>query len=156
MSLPDESVITILRELMEISKDGEQGYKDAADDINDKDMSIVLFEFSVQRGEFVNRLRETIRKLGGATEFTGSVLGIIHRRWMDVKFAVAGSDPASVLNECLRGDRSALNKYEIQLGRALPENIRAVVLNQFEIVKYNYDAITKLLEKHNLAIAKGL
>lgn len=80
MSLPDESVITVLRELMEISKDGEQGYKDAADDIKDKGMSIVLFEFSVQRGEFVNRLRETIRNLGGATEFTGSVFGNITQK----------------------------------------------------------------------------
>jgi uncharacterized protein (TIGR02284 family) len=155
MSLPDETVITILRELMEISKDGEQGYKDASDDIKDKDMSIILFEFSVQRGEFVNKLRETIQKLGGATEFSGSVLGILHRRWMDVKFAVAGSDPSLVLTECLRGDRAALNKYEIQLDRVLPDNVRAVILNQYEIVKFNFDSITKLLEKHNLAIAKA-
>ena len=155
MSLPDEAVITLLRELMEISKDGEQGYKDASDDIKDKDMSIILFEFSVQRGEFVNKLRETIHRLGGATEFTGSVLGILHRRWMDVKFAVAGSDPSSVLSECLRGDKAALNKYEIQLDRVLPDNIRSVIENQYEIVKFNFDSVTKLQEKHSLAISRG-
>ena len=155
MSLPDEAVITLLRELMEISKDGEQGYKDASDDIKDKEMSIILFEFSVQRGEFVNKLRETIHRLGGATEFTGSVLGILHRRWMDVKFAVAGSDPSSVLSECLRGDKAALNKYEIQLDRVLPDNIRSVIENQYEIVKFNFDSVTKLLEKHSLAISRG-
>ena len=155
MSLPDEAVITLLRELMEISKDGEQGYKDASDDIKDKDMSIILFEFSVQRGEFVNKLRETIHRLGGATEFTGSVLGILHRRWMDVKFAVAGSDPSSVLSECLRGDKAALNKYEIQLDRVLPDNIRSVIENQYEIVKFNFDSVTKKKKKHSLAISRG-
>ena len=154
MSLPNEDTITILKDLMEISKDGEQGYKDASDDIDDKELSVILLDYSVQRGEFVNKLRDTIQRLGGETELAGSILGILHRRWMDVKFAVAGSNSVSVLTECLRGDTAALEKYEIHLDQVLPDNIRSVVLNQYEIVKFNFDSITKLLEKQSLVIAR--
>ena len=154
MSFPNQKAVSILKDLMEVSKDGEQGYKDASDDVKDKELSTMLLEFSVQRGEFVNTLRHMVHNLGGETEFSGSILGILHRRWMDVKFGVAGSNPRSVLRECLRGDNAALNKYEIHLGQDLPDNIRAIVSNQHESIKENYDTITKLLEKHDLAIAK--
>ena len=154
MSLPNQKVVSILKDLMEVSKDGEQGYKDASDDIKDKELSAMLFEFSVQRGEFVNNLRVIVHNLKGETEFSGSILGILHRRWMDVKFGVAGSNPRSVLRECLRGDNAALRKYEIHLGQDLPDNIRAMVSNQHESIKENYDMISKLLEKHDFAVAK--
>jgi uncharacterized protein (TIGR02284 family) len=155
MSLPNSKIVSILKELMEVSKDGEQGYKDASDDIKDKELSVMLFDYSVQRGEFVNKLRELVLSFGGATEFSNSIMGILHRRWMDVKFGVAGSDPLSVLTECLRGDRAALKKYEIHLGQDLPESIRPIVAQQHYRMKDNYDNISKLLEKHNLAIAKN-
>ncbi len=155
MSLPNQKVVSILRDLMEASKDGEQGYKDAADDVKDKELSAMLLEFSMQRGGFVNDLRQLVHNLGGETEFSGSILGILHRRWMDVKFGVAGSNPSSVLKECLRGDNSALKKYEIHLGQDLPENIRRYAANQYEIIKENHETISKLLEKHDLAIIKN-
>lgn len=152
MSLPNENVITILKELMEASKNGEQGYKDASDDIKDKGLSVLLFDYSVQRGMFVNDLRELIQSIGGDTEFTGSILGILNRRWMDVKYGAAGSNPFSILTECLKGDSEVLKKYEIHLKQDLPENIRQIIVQQRDIIKVNYDNISKLLEKHNLEI----
>ncbi len=155
MSIPNSNVVAVLKELMEVSKDGEQGYKDASDDIKDKELSVMLFNYSVLRGNYVNVLRELVQSLGGATEFSGSILGIIHRRWMDVRFGVAGSDPHSVLSECLRGDKAALKKYEIHLEQDLPENISNKILLQYSEMKLNYDTISKLLEKHDFAIAKN-
>lgn len=155
MSLTNSNLVTILKDLMEVSKDGEQGYKDASDDIKDKELSVMLFDYSVQRGEFVNNLRELIQNLGGETELSGSIMGIIHRRWMDIRFSVAGSDPSSVLSECLRGERSALKRYETHLGQDIPDNIRPILSQEHYIMKNNYDNISKLLEKHNLAIVKS-
>lgn len=155
MSLPNSNVVSILKELMEVNKDGEQGYKDASDDIKDKELSVLLFDYSVQRGEFVNKLRELVQTIGGDTEFTGSILGILQRRWMDVKYGAAGSNPFSILTECSKGDCEVLKKYEIHLKQDLPENIRQIVARQHDIVKDNYDNVSKLLEKHNLEITNN-
>jgi uncharacterized protein (TIGR02284 family) len=155
MSLPNSNVVSILKELMEVCKDGEQGYKDASDDIKDKELSVLLFDYSVQRGEFVNKLRDLVQTIGGDTEFTGSIMGILHRRWMDVKYGAAGSNPFSILTECLKGDSEVLKKYEIHLEQDLPDEIRQIVVQQHSIIKDNYDIISKLLEKHNLEIANN-
>jgi uncharacterized protein (TIGR02284 family) len=139
---------------MEVCKDGEQGYKDASDDVKDKELTEMLLAFSEQRGRFVEELRYIVHQLGGATEFSGSILGILHRRWMDVKFGIAGSNPDSVLRECLRGEKAAIKKYEIHLDNNLPANILTIIRNQYDAIKETCSSMQKLLEKHNLGMAE--
>lgn len=152
MPLTNSRVVSILKELMEVCMDGEQGYKNAADDVKDKELAAMLLSYSRQRGSFVNELRNVINKLGGTTEFNGSILGILHRRWMDVKFGVAGSNPDSVLSECLRGEKSAINKYEIHLAQDLQADIKDIVNKQYESIVEVYNHISKLLEKHTAGV----
>ena len=148
MPLTNSRVVSILKELMEVCMDGEQGYKNAADDVKEKELAAMLLSHSRQRGSFVNELRNTINRLGGTTEFSGSILGILHRRWMDIKFGVAGSNPDPVLSECLRGERIALKKYEIHLAQDLPSDIKDMVKKQYESITEAHNHIAKLLEKH--------
>ncbi len=152
MSLTNPEIVTILKELMEVSKDGEQGYKDAADDVKEKELSEILLNYSVQRGSHIETLRGMIENLGGETEFSGSISGIMNRRWMDVKFGAAGSNPSSILNACIKVERHALDKYEIHLGQDLPDNVRTIIAGQYNTIKTDYDNILKTLEKHNIII----
>ena len=76
----------------------------------------------------------------------------MNRRWMDVKFGAAGSNPASILNACIKVERHALEKYEIHLGQDLPDNVRAIIAGQYNTIKTDYDNILKALEKHNIII----
>jgi len=155
MELPNNKVVSILEELMEECKDGEQGYKNAADDVTDKELAAILLGYSEQRGGFVNELRVLIQSLGGATEFTGSIMGILHRRWLDVKFGSAGSNTESILNDCLACDEAAIKKYEIHLKQELPGNVMLIVTRQHEAIKDVYSNTSKLLEKHKLGDSKN-
>lgn len=139
MPLKNREIISILKDLIEVCKDGEQGYKDAADDVKDSEVQKVLLKYSEQRGAYFSELQYVVKKLGGELEFSGTILGILHRRWMDVKFAVAGSNTESILNECLRGEKSAINNYEKAIAREFPPEI-------MNLVKRQYDGITEACE----------
>lgn len=142
----NEKIISILEALVEICKDGNQGYKDAADDVSDKELTRIFTEYSVQREKFMYELQDIVKKLGGEVEFKGSILGILHRRWMDVRFGIAGNNAESILKECLRGEKSAMSRYKEVLGSDLPDNIKTIVNYQFEEIKEAHDNIKRFIE----------
>ena len=86
----------------------------------------------------------SIISLGGEVEFSGNLLGVLHRRWMDVKYAVAGSDPDSILIECIRGEKAALRHYEDALSKGLPEKIRDIVKRQFTEIQTAYEQLISI------------
>jgi uncharacterized protein (TIGR02284 family) len=148
MTLPDKKVISILEDLVEICKDGEQGFKDAADDTKEEELSKTLLGYSLQREQFMIELNNVIKLLGGEVEFSGSIFGVLHRRWMDVRFGIAGSNSESILKECVRGESAALKKYKMALSAGLPEEILNIVNRQYIDIQRVYDSIKGLLEYH--------
>ncbi len=152
MPLSDEEVVSILKELMEVSKDSQQALKDAADDVKEKELSAMLLEYSEQRGNYVETLRGLIESLGGETEFNVSISGIIKRRWMDVKLGAAGTDTVSLLNECVKYEKEAIEVYKTHLAQAIPANIKGIVEEQYKTVEKDYHNILKVLQKHNIVI----
>ncbi len=146
MPAPNKEIRAILKVLLETCRDGEQGYKNAADDVKDDEIEKILLKYSRQRNEFTRELEKIITGMGGEVEFAGSILGVLHRRWMDVIFAVAGSDAESILNECLRGENAAINKYEEHLNKDLPGDIKKIVVTQYNEIKAAYEEIKGLKE----------
>lgn len=144
MPLLKHQVISVLNDLIEICRDGDQGFKDAADDIKDVDSERTLLNFSRQRSNFAHELEKIVLSLGGEVEFSGSLLGILHRRWMDVKYAFAGSDPDSILIECIRGEKAALRHYEDALSKGLPADINDIVKRQFNEIQASYEQIISI------------
>lgn len=130
MSVKNNELVSILNDLIEVCKDGEQGYKNASDDVKDVTVKQILLKYSEQRGRFYSELQYIVKKMGGEVEFGGSILGVLHRRWMDIKFGIAGSRTEAILNECVRGEKAAISTYKKYLNRELPDTIRQVVERQ--------------------------
>src|SRR6476469_9763551 len=82
--------ISKLNDLIEICKDGQNGFKEAAEGIQDSSLKSTFYEYSQQRSEFVGTLQELVRGLGGDPEQSGSISGAVHRAWIDIKSAVTG------------------------------------------------------------------
>src|SRR5689334_19319921 len=118
-----DDVISTLNGLIEICKDGQAGFKEAADGIERSDLKSLFYEFSQQRAQFAGELQSLVQTLGGDPEDSGSFSGAIHRGWINIKSAVTGKDEASILNECERGEDSAKNAYRDALKDSLPTYI---------------------------------
>lgn len=146
MPLMVNNMISVINGLIEICKDGEQGFKDAADDVRDIELTKLFTEYSTQREKFLYELQDIAKTFGSDVEFSGSILGVLHRRWMDIKFSIAGSNSESILRECIRGERSAVRKYKEALDLDLPSPIAVIVKRQSVEIQGAYDMLIKSLE----------
>jgi len=140
----NNSVISTLNGLIETCKDGEEGFRDAAEGVERSDLKTIFYEFSQQRSQFVGILQELVRSLGGVPETGGSVSGAFHRGWMDIKSAVTGKNEQAILNECERGEDHAKAAYTKALEYDLPANITDVIRQQSQAIQAAHNKIKAL------------
>jgi len=144
----NDEIISTLNELIETCKDGQEGFKQAAEGVERSDLKSLFFEFSQQRAHFAGELQSIVQTLGGDPETSGSTAGAMHRGWINIKSAVTGKDEKAVLNECERGEDSAKNTYKDALEDALPSYIAEVIRNQFDSIKMAHDRVKALRDSY--------
>jgi len=145
----NDSVISTLNGLIEICKDGQEGFRDAAEGVERSELKTLFYEYSQQRSEFVGVLQGLVRNLGGDPETGGSVSGAIHRGWINIKSAVTGHDEEAILNECERGEDYAKAAYTEALKLNLPSNVADVLRQQSQTVLAAHNRVRELRNAEN-------
>ena len=145
----NDDVISTLNGLIETCKDGQNGFKEAAEGVDRSDLKSLFYEFSQQRSQFAGELQSLVQSLGGDPENSGSVAAALHRGWINIKSAVTGKDEGAILNECERGEDSAKNAYKNALEEALPANIMETVQTQYAAVQAAHDRVKALRDAAN-------
>ncbi|HWT02283.1 MAG TPA: PA2169 family four-helix-bundle protein [Pyrinomonadaceae bacterium] len=142
--MANDSVISTLNNLIETCKDGEEGFRAAADGVKDSELRTLFLTYSQQRAQYAAELQNEVRHLGGDPEERGSVAASLHRGWINIKSAVTGEDLGAVISECERGEDSAVRNYQAALNEDLPANLRSIVERQYTQVKEAHDRIRAL------------
>ncbi|GAC1446829.1 MAG: PA2169 family four-helix-bundle protein [Pyrinomonadaceae bacterium] len=140
-NMTNDDVISVLNNLIETCKDGQEGFKTAGEGTQDSALKTLFFNYSQQRAQFAGELQGEVRRLGGDPEKTGSTAAALHRGWIDIKSAITGKNDTAIINECERGEDSAVSNYRDALGSDLPADVRSVVEQQFTDVKAAHDRI---------------
>jgi uncharacterized protein (TIGR02284 family) len=144
----DSDVADILNGLVETCKDGESGFRNAAEGVEDPTLKRLFESYSQQRAEFAAELQAEVRRAGKDPSDSGHVAGALHRGWMNIKAAVTGRDEAAIIAECERGEDVAVRNYREALEKTLPAELRALVERQFLQVKESHDHIRSLERAH--------
>jgi uncharacterized protein (TIGR02284 family) len=142
--MDNADVVSTLNDLIETSKDGEEGFRTCAEDISNPQLKTVFMNRAQECAKAASELQEQVRALGGTPEKTSSLSGTLHRRWVDIKAAVTGKDDVSILNECERGEDVAVKSYRNALEKDLPTAIRSIVERQYNGVLRNHDQVKAL------------
>ncbi len=145
----NDDVISTINGLIETCKDGQQGYKQAAEGVQNSELKTLFYSFDQQRAQFAGELQELVRELGGDPGNSGSFTGALHRGWIDIKSVVTGKDEGAILNECERGEDAAKKAYKEALETHLPANVATVVQNQYGGVQAAHDRIKALRDSVN-------
>jgi len=140
----NDEVISTLNNLIETSRDGQNGFQTAAEGLKNPDLKSLFYSYSQERARFVGELQDEVRRLGGDPETTGSIAATLHRGWINIKSAVTGGDEGSIISECERGEDSALKNYNAALEVDVPANIRSIIERQYVQVKSAHDQIRSL------------
>jgi uncharacterized protein (TIGR02284 family) len=142
--MDNDKVTSLLNNLIETCRDGQNGFKEAAENVKDSKLKEYFYSVSQERARYVGELQQSVRDLGGDPENTGSTAAAIHRAWIDIKGKLTGMDDESILSECERGEDSAVNAYREALKEDLPSNISAVVERQHQSVLQAHDRVKAL------------
>jgi uncharacterized protein (TIGR02284 family) len=131
----DAEVISTLNNLIETCRDGQEGFRAAAEGVKGAELRELFHSYAHQRAGFVGALQDEVRRLGGEPEQEGSLVASLHRGWMGLRAALEGGDDRAVASECERGEEAAMGAYRAALNRDLPASVRAMVERQFAEVK---------------------
>jgi uncharacterized protein (TIGR02284 family) len=136
---------TVLNNLIETLKDGQEGFKRAAEGISDPKLKSLFRDYSEQRSRFATALQSEARRHGETEpETSSSATGALHRGWINLKSAITGGDEHAILAECERGEDSAVEEYNKALDNGLSPSTQELVLRQFAEIKAAHDRIRSL------------
>lgn len=141
----EKEIVSIIDDLIETLKDGEEGFKQAANGVKDPQLKSIFNEYSRQRSRFATELQRHSQNLGEPEpETSGSAAGALHRGWINLKSAVSKGDDYSVLAECERGEDSAVEEYRKAVNDGHSQPVREVVSLQYGEIKKAHDHIKSL------------
>jgi len=150
------NIASVLNDLIETSKDGEKGFRTAADDSKNAELQSVFLRRAQDCAKGAAELQQIVSRLGGNPEDSGSVAGAAHRGWVNLKAAVSGRTDLAILEECERGEDVAKARYRKALEETLPQDIREVVQRQYDGVIRNHDQIRELRDRYKVTDRKAM
>lgn len=136
-----------LNELLEKNYDAEKGYKLAAEKVKRQDLQSFFSKRAQERYDFGHELKSEIRNFGETPDKGSSVAGDVHRSWMNLKASLSSDKDESVLEEAIRGEKSAVEEYEsIIKDEELPASTKNILMKQKNSIVSSLNEV-KTLEK---------
>jgi uncharacterized protein (TIGR02284 family) len=142
--------IDILNSLITTTIDSALGFERSAEDAESGRFVQLFRDFAAERRQVVARLQEVVRGLGGTASDDGSLKADLHRRWVDLRAAIAGGGgDKAVIEEVERGEDYLKGKYEAALkDEALSPAALAAIREAYQSVRAGHDTASAL--KHRM------
>src|SRR5580700_8162195 len=142
--MDENNAISVVENLIETNRDGQKGYKEAADHVKRPDLKTYFNEQSMERGRFAMELQAELAKLGKPDKtVSGSAGGAMHRAWIDTKVALGGGDK-TILESVEAGEDNAKESYQKALSGSLPDNVTEIIRRQAASVQTAHDKVKRL------------
>ena len=139
-----DNAVAVIERLAEVCKDGEKGYKDAAEHAKRPDLKSFFVTESSERGRFASELQSVLTKLGKTEKKqSGTVTGAMHRAWIDTKVGLGAGDK-SILESVEKGEDEAKEAYQEAIRASLPSDVAAIVSRQAHSVQTTHDRVKSL------------
>ncbi len=154
MNAQQEEALDVLNHLIGICRDGQEGFRTAAEAVvDDSELKMLLSSFSLQRAKFAGDLEAVAITMGEHhPENEGTTFkGAAHRGWIHFKSALSRGNNYTVLAECERGEDAAKEAYQKALRYDLPAPVYDLVQEQRQEVIITHNTIRALRDAAHLA-----
>ncbi|CUA82207.1 MULTISPECIES: ferritin-like domain-containing protein [Gulbenkiania] len=149
--MTNEQVVETLNDLIETSKDGEYGFESCAEYVDSQELRNLFTARAQECRQAAEELKTLVVQYGGTPDKGGTASGALHRGWVSVRGTLSGNDDKAMLDECERGEDTALSRYRDAMDKALPEPVKTVIARQLMGVQRNHDQIKALRNRFNAA-----
>jgi len=137
-------LIDTLNHLVSTCKDGEYGFLSCAEHVKSGNLRSVFSARAEECRQAAAELQSLIQQNGGKPDDGGTATGAMHRGWVAVKATLTGASDLAMLEECERGEDSAMERYRKALEEPLPSECLLVVQRQYEGIKRNHAQVRSL------------
>jgi len=149
--MDENNAISVVENLIETDRDGEKGYRDAAEHAKRADLKSYFHEQSAERQRFAHELQTELSRLGKPDKkVSASAGGAMHRAWIDTKVALGGGDK-TILESVEAGEDNAKDTYNKALSGTLPESLKEIVRRQAASVGRAHDKVRALRDEAKAA-----
>jgi uncharacterized protein (TIGR02284 family) len=149
--IDNDHVISVLEKLTELCRDGQEGYRDAAEHVKSPELRNLFNQVSTARAEFAGELENEVIRLGKHDpERESTTSGAMRRKWIDLKAAMGAGDH-SILSSIESGEDSAKKAYEDALNDNLPEDVKGILRRQSQEIVSTHDRIRTLRDQAKAA-----
>lgn len=132
----DSTVAVVLQRVMNICKDGADGYETAALCTADKTLKAFFLHLAAQRTGFVERLKNESLRAGYDLQTAGTVSGLFHRFWIRVKVLLSRRGDERVVEESIMGEKVAVSIYNEAINvRQMPSHLNNLLEEQQYFIK---------------------
>jgi uncharacterized protein (TIGR02284 family) len=145
------NTIDVLESLIETCRDGQAGYRDAAEHTQNVELKEFFSRQSLERAKFSGELESVAQRLGESDPDRGpSISNKLHRAWFDLKQKFGGGD-LSVLESVEAGEDNAKKHYQDALNANLPGDVKSTVEKQAQSVLAAHDRVRSLRDQYKKA-----
>jgi uncharacterized protein (TIGR02284 family) len=130
-----EETIQHLNDLTETCKDGELGYRTAAENARNTQLESVFSDYSKQRSQFARALRNEVERLGGESADSGTLTATVFRGWINLKSALSGGDGGAIIAACESGEEVAVGAFELVMNLDITGQTKSLVEKQGRQIK---------------------
>lgn len=128
-----------IKDVIERNVDAYKGYAKAADKVKNPKLASTFQNQANQRKQFALELESSAHVLGDDARNkieNGTFEGNLHRTWMDIKTAFSTDKDESIVEECIRGEKEALDEYNELLDKSyISGNLNSLIVKQRETVQ---------------------
>jgi uncharacterized protein (TIGR02284 family) len=146
-----DETIDVIERLIETCRDGQEGYRDAAEHTQSAELKAFFNRQSLQRAKFAGELESVALRLGESDpDRSPSIANKLHRAWFDLKQKLGGGD-VSILESVEAGEDNAKKHYQEALRADLPVDVHEIVEAQAHSVLAAHDEVRNLRDSYKRA-----
>ena len=134
-------LVFTLNHLIEVGKNGELTCMTGAREVSNAEMRSVLSGTADTCRNSVTELQTLVSSLGAVPRDRGTMTGTMHRGWMEIMHIIAPHNDDAVLQLCEREEEAARREYRSALTKDMPDEIRSVLLRQYEGMQKYHERI---------------
>ena len=146
-------VSDVLNGLIETAKDGEQGFRTAAEKVKESSLKSLFSKCASQRATYAQELQAAVGGLGEKPAESGHVAAGLHRGWINLKQALSKNEDKAIIDEAESGEDAAKKAYSEALQKSLPTDVKALVEKQYSGVLEAHGVLSDL--KHGRQAASA-
>ncbi|MGJ8684900.1 MAG: ferritin-like domain-containing protein [Nonlabens sp.] len=144
-----------LNDLLEKTYDAQRGYANAAEITNHVELKRWFAEQGAKRTVYAASLTKELKDMNQDPELDGSFKGDMHRGWMNLKAALSLNKDESILEECITGEKKAIEEYTqvLEHKSQLPPTVVSILEAQKDEIQATVNTIKRLedvAENNNL------